>query len=160
MLTKAARYYYNAEAIKEPGIYANDNTARKNRAANGIRRSDKQRGHGRRHAGFNDRWDAMEWKEQYSGMRNKRDVWTIATSPYPESHFATFPPELPELCIKAGSKPGDIILDPFSGAGTTGLIAQRLGRSFIGIELNPAYVEMARARIANDSPLFNKPGSE
>ena len=86
--------------------------------------------------------------------RNARSVWTIATSPYPEAHFATFPPELPRRCILAGSKEGDTVLDPFAGAGTTGLVADRLGRNFIGLELNPSYVALARRRIAADCPLF------
>lgn len=86
---------------------------------------------------------------------NARTVWTINTQPYPAAHFATFPEELPERCIKAGSRPGDLILDPFCGAGTTGLVADRLGRDFIGIELNPAYVELARHRINSVTPMFS-----
>ena len=78
--------------------------------------------------------------------RNKRSVWTITTKSYKEAHFATFPPELPEICIKAGSKEGDVILDPFFGSGTTGWVAQRLGRKWIGIELNPEYVKIAEKR--------------
>lgn len=107
---------------------------------------EKQRGHSRRHDGFNDRWDAMGKAEQCSGMRNKRSVWTIATQPYPEAHFATFPEELPKLCILAGTKPGDVVLDPFGGSGTTGKVALELGRSAILIELNREYCEMARRR--------------
>jgi site-specific DNA-methyltransferase (adenine-specific) len=80
-------------------------------------------------------------------MRNKRSVWTIATRPYAEAHFATFPPEIPELCIKAGCPKGGVVLDPFFGAGTTGLVAMRLGREFIGIDLSLAYCEIARKRI-------------
>jgi DNA modification methylase len=86
--------------------------------------------------------------------RNRRSVWPIATAPFSEAHFATFPPELPEICIKAGSHLGDTILDPFGGAGTTGLVADRLGRNAMLIELNPKYAEMARRRISSDSPLF------
>jgi DNA modification methylase len=78
--------------------------------------------------------------------RNKRSVWTINTQPYKEAHFAVFPEKLPELCIKAGSKNGDIILDPFFGSGTTGWVAQRLGRRWLGIELNPEYVKIAEKR--------------
>ena len=88
--------------------------------------------------------------------RNARSVWTIATSPYPDAHFATFPPELPRRCILAGSKAGDTVLDPFAGAGTTGLVADRLNRNFIGLELNPKYVTLARRRIAADAPLFHE----
>lgn len=113
LLAKSDRYFYDAEAIKEPATYADDD--RKGRAnaehksaptaeVNGIRpRTDKQRGHGRRHEGFNKRWDGMTKEEQCGGMRNKRDVWTMATRPYPGSHFATFPLELPELCIRAST---------------------------------------------------------
>ena len=86
--------------------------------------------------------------------RNKRSVWTIATAPFSEAHFATFPPELPELCIKAGSRAGDTILDPFGGAGTTGLVADRIGRNAILTELNPEYAAMARRRIEGDAPLL------
>lgn len=87
--------------------------------------------------------------------RNKRTVWTIPTKPYPEAHFATFPPALIEPCILAGSAIGNTVLDPFAGAGTTGLVASRLNRNFVGIELNPEYAEMARKRIRDDAPLFN-----
>ena len=88
-------------------------------------------------------------------FRNKRSVWAITTKGYSEAHFATFPPEIPEICIRAGSREGDTVLDPFNGAGTTGLVATRLGRSYVGIELNAAYVEMAERRITQDAPLFN-----
>jgi hypothetical protein len=80
------------------------------------------------------------------GIFIKDDI-TITTKPFKEAHFATFPPEIPEICIKAGSKVGDTILDPFSGAGTTGMVAEKLGRKYIGIELNPSYVAMSEDRI-------------
>lgn len=89
-----------------------------------------------------------------SGTRNKRSVWTMATHSFAEAHFATFPPELPKTCIKAGCPPGGTVLDPFFGAGTTGLVADRLQRDCIGIELNPAYAEIARKRIQSESTLF------
>jgi len=135
LLSKSARYFYDAEAIKEPCIYDVDGqgtAARKARAnegdkgfptdeRNGIRNggyknsvnfngknngNDKQRGHSRRHDGFNDRWDEMERDEQCQGMRNKRDVWTVSPANYPEAHFATFPPELIKPCILAGTSAG------------------------------------------------------
>lgn len=87
-------------------------------------------------------------------MRNARSVWTIPTQPYSDAHFATFPEALPERCIKAGSRLGDMVFDPFCGSGTTGQVAIQLGRSFIGIELNPAYAKLARKRIGNAAPLF------
>ena len=87
-----------------------------------------------------------ESTDDTDSLRNKRSVWTITTKPYKEAHFATFPPELPELCIKAGSREGDIVLDPFFGSGTTGWVAQRLGRKWIGVELNPEYIKIAEKR--------------
>lgn len=176
MLTKQAKYYYDAEAIKEPCIYDVDGTgtaARKARAegnkllptekVNGLRPGgyknsvnfegknsgrEKQRGHSRKPAGFNDRWDAMEKVEQCTGMRNKRDVWTIAPANFPDAHFATYPPDLIKPCILAGSKPGDVILDPFAGSGTTGMVALELGRKALLIELNPEYVKLLEKRCA------------
>lgn len=86
--------------------------------------------------------------------RNARTVWAITTKPFKGAHFATMPSELAERCIKAGSASGDMILDPFGGAGTTGLVADQLGRNATLIELNSTYAAMARARIADDAPLF------
>jgi site-specific DNA-methyltransferase (cytosine-N4-specific) len=80
--------------------------------------------------------------------RRRRSVWSIATEPFPGAHFATFPQALVEPCILAGSDPGDRVLDPFFGSGTVGLVAQRLGRRYLGIEINPGYVALARARLA------------
>jgi DNA modification methylase len=121
---------------------------------NGIRRSDKQRGHTRRHDGFNDRWDAMEKSEQMAQGSNLRSVWWIAPAQYKEGHYAVMPAGLAEICITAGCKPGGTVLDPFGGAGTTGLVADRLQRHAILIELNPEYAAMARRRIEGDAPLF------
>ena len=167
MMTKNPRYYYDADAIKEPAIYFDDD--RKGRAKddhksapdakrNGIRpvykdarsydgkNSGKQRGHGRRHAGFNDRWDAMDKTEQCSAMRNKRSVWTVATQPYSEAHFATFPEKLIAPMILASSRPNDIVLDPFMGSGTVAHVAQRFGRQWTGCELNPEYIALQANR--------------
>jgi DNA modification methylase len=111
-------------------------------------KTDKQRGHGRRHDGFNARWDKMEREEQLLNGANKRTVWTIATEAYPEAHFATFPEKLVEPCILAGCPEGGLVLDPFMGAGTVALVALKARRNFIGIELSEAYAKMARERIA------------
>lgn len=88
------------------------------------------------------------------GTRNRRSVWTVATQPFKEAHFATYPPALIEPCILAGCPTGGTVLDPFGGAGTTGLVADRLGRSAVLIELNPQYAEIARRRIADEQGMF------
>lgn len=80
--------------------------------------------------------------------RNRRNVWTIATEPYPDKHFATFPSELPRICIAASTQPGDTVLDPFAGSGTTLAVALELGRQAVGIELNPKYCDLIRRRLA------------
>lgn len=169
MLSKSPRYYYDIDAIKEPmslssvdrlsqDVESQEGSSRVPGKTNGnmkaVGKVDKQRGHGRRHAGFNDRWDAMEKAEQCSGMRNKRSVWNVATQPFSDAHFATFPPLLIEPCIKAGCPRDGTVLDPFGGAGTTGLVADRLQRNAVLIELNPEYAAMAEKRIRNDAPLF------
>jgi site-specific DNA-methyltransferase (adenine-specific) len=83
-----------------------------------------------------------------NGKANKRDVWSINPAKFKDAHFATFPEELVENCIKAGTKEGDLVIDPFSGAGTTGVVAAKLLRQYLGIELNENYCEMGRKRIA------------
>lgn len=127
---------------------------------------DKQRGHSRRHDGFNDRWDAMTRDEQTQGGRYLRNwepapaqVWEIATKPFRESHFATFPPELVERCIKAGCPPGMPILDPFGGSGTTALVADAYGFDSVLIELNPEYVALARRRLASGLVKMDRPAT-
>ena len=88
------------------------------------------------------------------GKRNKRSVWSIATSPTPEAHFATFPPKLIEPCIIAGCPEGGVVLDPFSGAGTTAMVCKNLGRKFVGCELNPEYIAISEKRIGRQEVLF------
>jgi DNA modification methylase len=82
-------------------------------------------------------------------FRNKRSVWTITTKPYKGAHFATFPPDLISPCILAGCPKGGIVLDPFNGSGTTGQVAIQNNRDYIGIELNPAYIELTMKRLSN-----------
>ena len=164
LLTKRERYYYNHEAIKEPPSpdllkqiaeatkdfeagMAQDASATKTRIINGYRkRVEKQRGHSRRHDGFNDRWDNLTKDEQMACGSNKRDVWTVAPANYLEAHFATFPTDLIKPCILAGTRPGDVVLDPFGGSGTTGMVALELGRKGVLIELNQDYVKLAQSR--------------
>lgn len=163
LLSKSERYYYDAEAIKEDG------TAETTKMPDGCdtgdgahgsfhrngrekgKRTDKQRGHGRRHDGFNDRLDLMTKAEQCALRRNKRSVWSIATAPFPEAHFATFPPKLIEPCILAGSKVGDVILDPFHGAGTTAKVCKELNRCYKGSELRLEYIDMSINRLAQEA---------
>ena len=98
-------------------------------------------------------YDVDAVRENNSGhVRNLRSTWTINPQPYSEAHFATFPEKLVEPCVKAGSQKGNTVLDPFAGSGTTGLVAGKLGREFVGIELNPEYIRLANDRI--EGPLF------
>lgn len=133
LMTKRERYFYDADAIREPAA---------DKGRGGITRDEKPDA---RPPGSSPRSLA---RNDYTEIgRNIRNVWTIGTAAFPESHFATFPPELAERCIKAGSPAGGSVLDPFGGAGTTGLVAASLGRSATLIELNPEYATLARARI-------------
>jgi DNA modification methylase len=150
LLSKSERYFYDADAIKEPpdkiGTLAHLAGGNGERAGSreGLRR-DKWLARKRlQEPGF----QALT-RSEVSGeplFRNKRSVWTIATQPYADAHFATFPEEIPKLCILAGTKPGDIVLDPFMGSGTTLQVALELGRKGIGIELNAGYIALARER--------------
>ena len=136
LLSKSPKYYFDYESIQEEAVTGETvrNKHEEGYSAdypNGDRFSDGDHVYGR------------------NGMRNKRDVWSVATKPYSGAHFATFPEALIEPCILAGCKVGGVILDPFFGSGTTGVVAQKYGRKFIGIELNPKYVEIAENRLSN-----------
>jgi DNA modification methylase len=98
----------------------------------------------------------LEWKQAMIEQGDLPDVWNVSTKPFKDAHFATFPDTLIEPCIKAGTKPGDTVLDPFGGAGTTGLVCERLERNAILIELNPAFAAMSDTRIRADAPLFRE----
>ena len=174
LLTRSERYFYDAEAVRMPPaessvarwaqyVEGQEGSARANggaktngtmKAVGGPRRSDKQRGHSRRHNGFNDRWDAMPVGEQMASGSNLRNWWVIPTEGYSEAHFAVMPSALARICILAGCPAGGTVLDPFGGAGTTALVADRCGRDAISIELNPEYSAMQKRRIQGDSPLF------
>lgn len=164
LLTKSEGYYYDQDAIAEP-VSPNTHARLAQDVENQIgsdrvpgKTNGKMKAVGRKLA---DPGSGIKSTASMAGAiqglverRNKRSVWSITTQPFAEAHFATFPPELPETCIKAGCPPGGIVLDPFFGAGTTGLIAERLQRDCIGIELNPAYAEIARRRIIGDCPIL------
>lgn len=167
LLSKSRRYYYAANAIAEPV------TGNAHPRGNGINpkahipsgwntgpgnhhgREGRYKQPGKNSRVFVDRVPKPRkqnpsWSHAVRGLvekRNRRSVWTIATRPFPGAHFATFPPALIEPCILAGSRTGDLVLDHFVGSGTTGVVALRLGRDFLGIELSPEYVAMAERRI-------------
>lgn len=151
LLAKSRKYWYDAEAIMEPldsdpkswGRHTKKDPGMAAQSARPIWRNGR---------------DGTEWGNRVT--RNKRSVWTIATQPFSEAHFATFPEKLAETCIKAGCPKAGIVLDPFAGSGTTGKVALHLGRRFVGIELNPEYAAMAERRIMGDLPLFAEVGGE
>ncbi len=157
LMTRSAKYYYDQDAIREPCKDPEDDRRRLNqKKPDGWDTGPGAHGNVHRMGRSKGKYTRNQEKDiNYKGA-NKRTVWTIPTHPFPAAHFATFPPAIPEICIRAGTRAGDVVLDPFAGAGTTGLVAQRLGRKFIGIELNPEYVEMARKRIEDDMPLFKE----
>jgi DNA modification methylase len=145
LLTKSERYYYDAEAVKIRGS------------------GQTQGGKGHKHT----KEGANEYNRTKMGLMNlvgrewatanRRSVWTVTTKPYSGAHFAVMPPDLVEPCIKAGCPEGGTVLDPFAGSGTTLAVAAELGRSGIGCELNPEYIELAEQRIAKSKakmPLF------
>ena len=149
LLTKAQRYYYDADAIQETA--APETAAR---YAAGYKAWGKGQFIGSPIDKRGPKNIPAEALEGRGDTRNARNVWTIATQPYSGAHFATMPPDLAERCIKAGTKPGDTVLDPFGGAGTTGLVADRLNRNAVLIELNPEYRALAQERITDDAPLL------
>lgn len=140
LLARSRRYYYDGAAIAEPAIEAKSgNRTRAYPGAPGARPDD--------HRASGVPWSGKD--------RNRRTVWTAAGQPFHEAHFATIPEAIATPCVLAGSALGDVVLDPFTGSGTTGVVALRHGRRFVGLELNPEYVAMARRRIAG--PLFSEP---
>lgn len=110
------------------------------------RRSDKQRGHSRRHAGFNDRWDVMSKEEQQANGAQLRSIWWVPTAGYKGSHYAVMPELVAEICIRASCPHGGTVLDPFGGTGTVGDVAQRLGRSAILIDLDELNENLIKER--------------
>lgn len=134
LLAKSERYFYDAEAVSEAAAHAGK-TVKTNGAA-----------------GMEGFGDGMRTRAGFARgivvgpTRNRRSVWTITTKPYSGAHFAVMPPDLVELCIKAGCPEGGTVLDPFTGSGTTAEVARRYGCKFIGCELNPNYLELAKAR--------------
>ena len=177
LLTKSSRYFYDAAAVREPAAessiarwkqdidaqagsgraHAGEKTNGPMKAVGGPKRGSFRRANSKR--GVAQLGQSMGTHRpdrpdtdycDPARKRNLRNVWTVATKPFRDAHFATFPPALVETCLKAGCPAGGVVLDPFAGAGTTGLVADRLGWDCVLIELNPAYAEIARRRIAAD----------
>ena len=153
LMAKSERYFYDAEAVKEQSTTGSWDAMP---PIGGVK-----------HPGKNGNATYSGDTPPNNGTRNQRNVWHLGPEPYAEAHFATFPTEIPRRCILAGSRPGDTVLDPFNGSGTTGAVAVQHGRNYIGIELNPAYIELAKDRIGKarnpatyqsqkvvDAPLF------
>jgi len=138
LLSKSERYFFDSDAMKEPSAGWPIGKPKGSRGRQGYSSA----------SGMN----KNPQRDSYGGIggdgesRNKRSVWTIPTESYSEAHFATFPKALVEPCILAGSRPGDIIFDPFLGSGTVAQVAQRLGRHWIGCELNPKYIDLQHGR--------------
>jgi site-specific DNA-methyltransferase (cytosine-N4-specific) len=162
LLAKSTKYRFGLDAVREPHAPSTlrRSTTRTAYKAPGQIPNVKSRPSGERGANPGDVWaaDARQPETDYrldrdhSAVndvgRNPGDLWAINTRPYAEAHFATMPIELAQRCIKAGCRPGGIVLDPFSGSGTTGEAARKLGRKYVGIDLNPAYHDLAVKRFA------------
>lgn len=161
LLAKSERYYYDAGAIAErmadssierltqPTLPTQGGSMRVPGKTNGpmkavgkvsVHMEGTQRNDG-------DRWRLADGGVAPRGARNKRSVWTVSTKPFTGAHFATFPPDLIEPCVLAGSRPGDVVLDPFMGSGTTAQVAEALGRQWVGCEINPEYVALQAERL-------------
>ena len=135
LLSKSPRYYFDHEAVQEDAVTVE--TGNSSRKFGGNKYGDNDDPHFNTYSG-----------NIYvpSGKRNKRDVWSVCTKPLREAHFAVFPEELIEPCILAGCPKEGVVLDPFFGSGTTGRVASQFGREYIGIELNPEYIDIAKRR--------------
>ncbi len=132
MLTRSRSYYYDSDAVREPAVGQNQNDLS---------------GQGYRAPGQTGQAGNRSSTVSLDGMRQKRSVWSINTVPFKDAHFAVFPPALVEPCVLASSEVGDVVLDPFAGSGTTGMVARRLGREFSGSEPSPEFWLMAFGRI-------------
>ena len=139
LLTKSPRYFYDAEAIEEPASWERwgDQTEKKAHTGKAAHLGGKT-------------INELPIRDK----KNKRSVWTITTQPYSEAHFATFPEKLVEPCILAGSREGDVVLDPFVGSGTTLRVAKNGNRIGVGMDINEEYLDMAKARIGTNQPML------
>lgn len=146
LLSKSERYYFDADAIRQPAAENSKGKTWDERKEMGFRGDTKHPTKDAIEAGLH----IPSFAPNPNGV-NRRSVWSVATRPYKGAHFATFPPALIEPCILAGSKPGDIVLDPFMGSGTTAQVSIQHGRQYIGCELNPEYAMLQQERINSSS---------
>jgi len=144
MFTKQARYFWDAAAVAQTALQPLGQSRLTGSQAKTTAGGFTTNGTGNSTLGTN----------QGASTANMRNVWHLGPEPSREAHWASFPTEIPRRCILAASRKGDTILDPFVGSGTTLLVADRLERNGIGIDLNPEYAEIARRRCANDAPMF------
>lgn len=156
LFTKNKKYYFDNDAIREAckTKAPSGNKQRKQRPSQSVLKKGNQAGSipwspttFHNHENDLELGQRITNKSNHPKGKNKRSVWTVTPKPFKGAHFATFPPDLIEPCILAGSRKGDTVLDPFFGAGTVGIVAKKHGRKYIGIELNPDYAEKAKSRI-------------
>lgn len=141
LLSKSERYFFDSDAMKEP-VKSNKGNGKSFRGGGSYTGNNAFNNHQTKERETHGNAPNEE------GTRNRRSVWTVATRPYKGAHFATFPPALIEPCVLAGSRPGDIVLDPFMGSGTTAQVALQHGRQYIGCELNREYAPLQQQRLA------------
>lgn len=154
LLAKQPRYHFDLDAIRVP--YAPDTATR---YASGYKQPSATIAAQIKGTSAKNMFNGDLLGENPKG-RNPGDVWTIPTQPFPAAHFAVMPPALAERCVKAGCKPGGTVLDPFAGSGTTGMVANRLGRRFVGIDLNLKYLDLALRTRLRQNVLIDNPGTE
>lgn len=142
LFSKSPSYYFDAGSISEEAIWKDDRRADMGRLHYENGKRDGKEGQGQE--------NFVAIKER----RNKRSVWNVTTKPFAGAHFATFPEDLIEPMVLAGSPKGGVVLDPFFGSGTTGAVAMKLGRDYLGVELNPEYTQIAEARLAGITKPF------
>ena len=149
LFSRSDDYYYDADAIREPHVTFTERSKMKGgRNHFGKRQGTPEAGKNSGNSNLHDaRWD----QAFHPKGRNRRTVWSVPLGKFREAHFAVFPPKLITPCIEAGTPKNGTVLDPFFGAGTVGLVATQLGRNYLGVELNPEYVELARRRLAAES---------
>jgi site-specific DNA-methyltransferase (adenine-specific) len=152
MFSKAPDYFYNADAIREPHVtFSAQSRMMGGRGHFGKRGGTPEQGKN----GGNPNLHNGRWDQAFHPLgRNKRTVWQIPLSKFPEAHFAVFPEKLVETCVKAATRPNDLVLDPFSGSGTVAIVAQQFGRHFVGIDCSEQYCEIARKRLEKSQLAF------